>query len=537
MKRNEIKILNLKNVLKSFSILFGFLFLISFLRLSVRDTQIESTRRDEIERFENGLLDYESKIFITNMSKRINDLQFITSAYYLKLASGVASQDITEEWKIYVEYKGIYDQLRFIDFNGDEKIRINHSENGAYIVDQTALQNKKNRYYFIDTAKLDQGQILISRLDLNIENDAVEIPIKPMIRLSTPIFNEDNQFLGIIILNYLADNYLDEFRTISEYSEGEIYLLNPDGYWISSDKPEQNWAFMYDENADISFKQTFPIEWEEMQGPDHSFITKNGFFAYKTIDLKTLLDNEQQINGDNLIFDEGTYKVVSYISNKSSAGEYFKIDLIDKIKRTFLSNLPFFSLIFIISILGGFLLATLRQSYAKTKFFSEYDVFTNTFNRRAGLDLLNKLLPADNRRKSKISLCFIDINGLKEVNDTLGHDAGDELILTMVNVIKQVIRETDFIIRMGGDEFIIVFVNISIEEAERAWERILGIFDQINNTKSKPYIVSASHGIIEYDSIVEGDIDELIKRADIKMYAEKGDLKKKIKIIRDNQSK
>jgi len=107
----------------------------------------------------------------------------------------------------------------------------------------------------------------------------------------------------------------------------------------------------------------------------------------------------------------------------------------------------------------------------------------------------------------------------------------------MVNVIKQVIRETDFIIRMGGDEFIIVFVNISIEEAESAWERILGIFDQINNTKSKPYIVSASHGIIEYDSIVEGDIDELIKRADIKMYAEKGDLKKKIKIIRDNQSK
>jgi diguanylate cyclase (GGDEF)-like protein len=146
---------------------------------------------------------------------------------------------------------------------------------------------------------------------------------------------------------------------------------------------------------------------------------------------------------------------------------------------------------------------------------------------------LNKLIPADNRRKNKVSLCFIDINGLKKVNDTLGHDAGDELILTVVNVIKQVIRETDFIIRMGGDEFIIVFVNISIEEAERVWERILGIFDQINNTKSKPYIVSVSHGIIEYDTIDESGIEGLIKSADKKMYTEKRDLKKKVFIIRD----
>jgi len=532
MKRNGNNIFNFKNVLKQFSILFAILFVISFLILFLVDNQLESTKIEEIERFENGVLDYQSSLFITDLNKRINDLHFITDAYYYKLTSGAASQDIAEEWRIYADYKGIYDQLRFIDFSGDEKIRINYSENGASIIDQSELQNKGDRYYFLNTAKLNQGQILISRLDLNIENGVVEIPIKPMIRLSTPVFNEDNEFLGIIVLNYLANNYLNEFQTITSYSDGHIYLLNSEGYWISSDKPEQNWAFMYDEKKDMSFSQTFPLEWEEMQSQDHSFITENGFFTYKTIDLKSSLEDKQPINVNNIILAEGTYKVVSFISNQSSVGEYFKIDLFDKIKRTFQSNLPVFGLILIISILSGFLLSIIRQVYAQTKFFSEYDAFTGTLNRRAGLALLNKLVPQDNRRKSKISLCFLDINGLKEVNDTLGHDAGDELILTVVNVIKQVIRETDFIIRIGGDEFIIVFVNINIKEAERVWKRILDEFDQINHTKNKPYIISASHGMIEYDTIDESGIEGLIKSADEKMYVEKRDLKKNIIIIR-----
>ncbi|HAF61822.1 MAG TPA: hypothetical protein DCK95_05805 [Anaerolineaceae bacterium] len=535
MKRNGNKIFNFKNVLKPFTILFAILFVISFLILFVVDNQLESTKIDEIERFENGLLDYQSSLLISDLNKRVNELHFIADAYYLKLASGVASQDIAEEWKIYADYKGIYDQLRFIDANGDEKIRIDYSENGAFIIDQSALQNKKDRYYFLDTANLNQGQILISRIDLNIENETIEMPIKPMIRFSTPVFNEDNEFIGIIILNYLADNYLNEFQTIANYSDGLIYLLNSEGYWISSDKPEQNWAFMYDEKKDVSFSQTFPLEWEEMQGQDHSFITENGFFTYKTIDLKSSLEDKQFINVNNIVFDKGTFKIVSFISNQSPMGEYFKINLFDKIKRTFQSNLPFFGLILIISVLGGFLLSLIRQAYTQTKFFSEYDAFTGTLNRRAGLALLNKLVPQDNRRKSKISLCFLDINGLKEVNDTLGHDAGDELILTIVNVIKQVIRETDFIIRIGGDEFIIVFVNISLQEAESVWDRILVQFDQINQTKNKPFIVSASHGIIEYDTIDESGIEGLIKRADEKMYAEKRDLKKNTIVIRSDQ--
>jgi len=90
---------------------------------------------------------------------------------------------------------------------------------------------------------------------------------------------------------------------------------------------------------------------------------------------------------------------------------------------------------------------------------------------------------------------------------------------------------------MGGDEFIIVFVNVTIDEAEIAWKRITSSLDKINQVENRSYIVSASHGIIEYDTIIEGDIDELIKRADDKMYVEKRNMKKKINIIREEKLK
>ena len=70
---------------------------------------------------------------------------------------------------------------------------------------------------------------------------------------------------------------------------------------------------------------------------------------------------------------------------------------------------------------------------------------------------LSRMLQYDNRRHLKMSLCFIDIKGLKEVNDQLGHQFGDELIVSAVEGIKHEIREEDFIIRMDGDAFLVVF--------------------------------------------------------------------------------
>ena len=97
------------------------------------------------------------------------------------------------------------------------------------------------------------------------------------------------------------------------------------------------------------------------------------------------------------------------------------------------------------------------------------------------------------------------------------------------DVIKETIRDDDFIIRMGGDEFLIVFDLVNKVEAEEVWSRIVKKFDVINAEKVRPYNISVSHGIVELDEWLGCDIDDIIKIADELMYEEKRKFKAALK--------
>jgi len=167
-----------------------------------------------------------------------------------------------------------------------------------------------------------------------------------------------------------------------------------------------------------------------------------------------------------------------------------------------------------------------------SQYFNEmmYDQLTRAFNRRAGLSRLKRLMETNNSLADKISLCFIDINGLKEVNDKLGHKHGDDLIIQAINGIKNAIRDSDFVVRMGGDEFLVVFCHINEEQAEEVWSRIAKYYIEINAKDDRPYNISVSHGIVDFDTNDHAKIEELIKKADEKMYSEKRVLKDEVKV-------
>ena len=96
--------------------------------------------------------------------------------------------------------KGLYDQVRFLDENGMEVIRVNFNQGQPYIVPKDKLQNKAKRYYFADTIKLDPGQVFCVTLDLNIERGQIEQPLKPMIRFGTPVAYTEGRKRGIVLL-------------------------------------------------------------------------------------------------------------------------------------------------------------------------------------------------------------------------------------------------------------------------------------------------------------------------------------------------
>jgi diguanylate cyclase (GGDEF)-like protein len=113
----------------------------------------------------------------------------------------------------------------------------------------------------------------------------------------------------------------------------------------------------------------------------------------------------------------------------------------------------------------------------------------------------------------------------KEVNDKLGHATGDEMLVTVVRTIMQEIRHSDFVVRMGGDEFLVVLPDADINQGEVVWQRIQKRLSVINVTGRRPYLLSASHGLVDVSSSPGLNLEKLVALADKRMYEEKNLLK------------
>ncbi|MGM0370267.1 MAG: GGDEF domain-containing protein, partial [Bacillota bacterium] len=166
-----------------------------------------------------------------------------------------------------------------------------------------------------------------------------------------------------------------------------------------------------------------------------------------------------------------------------------------------------------------------KELREELEFFAEMDKLTKVYNRRAGYDILNDIKTKADEEMTFFTISFIDINNLKEVNDVYGHKTGDELITNVVEIIKKTIRESDYIFRFGGDEFLLVFNYSQNEEAEKIMERIQEKLRKINQTQNHKYQMSISYGIECYDPNKKIVLDELISRADDKMYQYKQEYK------------
>lgn len=166
------------------------------------------------------------------------------------------------------------------------------------------------------------------------------------------------------------------------------------------------------------------------------------------------------------------------------------------------------------------------QQQEELQRFASLDSLTGVLNRRTGLSLLESKLNVIKNREGKLTICFVDIDGLKVVNDKFGHNEGDNLIYTVTNIFKEAVRDNDIICRMGGDEFLLVFLECDIQRADIVWNRIQEKFEQVNNTESREYTISASHGFVEYDGSDSISLNELIEIADDRMYEEKRSHKK-----------
>jgi len=151
--------------------------------------------------------------------------------------------------------------------------------------------------------------------------------------------------------------------------------------------------------------------------------------------------------------------------------------------------------------------------------YAAFDIMTGVLNRRVGFEKLEDLLDAFRDSQNDLTICYVDINNLKVVNDSLGHKYGDELIISVSSTIKEHIRGGDMICRLGGDEFLVIFPNCSIDQAHQVMERIESNLGVLQCGKHKSYPITISKGFMKYDG--EMDIHDFVEEADLNMYKDK----------------
>lgn len=172
-----------------------------------------------------------------------------------------------------------------------------------------------------------------------------------------------------------------------------------------------------------------------------------------------------------------------------------------------------------------------KQAEETIRNLSMTDEFTKIYNRRGFLIFTEQAFKIAARMKQAISLFFADLDGLKWINDVLGHKYGDMAILDAANILKNLFREADIVARMGGDEFAVVMTGDSSFNAELIMDRLQKNIDSHNREADRPYRLSMSAGMVRHDFSRQRSIDDLLEDADKLMYEQKRKKKEGMKAV------
>lgn len=165
-----------------------------------------------------------------------------------------------------------------------------------------------------------------------------------------------------------------------------------------------------------------------------------------------------------------------------------------------------------------------RSKYQALSTKTSKDELTGAMNRLFGMEYLNTLVTDKNR--SNFTLAFLDINHLKEINDSLGHECGNVYIRHIIDSIRKQLTPTDVIIRHGGDEFLVVSFDNSEQDLILIFEKVINALKVDCPEVLRAFDISFSYGISSYsDTSHYKTLSELIDDADQKMYVYKRNYK------------
>lgn len=162
-----------------------------------------------------------------------------------------------------------------------------------------------------------------------------------------------------------------------------------------------------------------------------------------------------------------------------------------------------------------------KRAEAALHSLSLVDELTGLYNRRGFLAVTDQHLAEIRRNDKQAVILYADLDGLKEINDSLGHNEGDRALIKAGELLKETFRTSDIVARLGGDEFVVLAAIGPEETAESLTERLQDNFGAINRLGNRLYNLSLSVGVALFDEQGNHSIEELLAKADRAMYEDK----------------
>ncbi|WFD12162.1 diguanylate cyclase [Tepidibacter hydrothermalis] len=264
------------------------------------------------------------------------------------------------------------------------------------------------------------------------------------------------------------------------------------------------------ENFKLRLKDSFI--WHKTSGKMDKTVIINDFDKMVSIKCPNILKNEDGFKvkssiSSPIIINGQLYGLIGIDSKYNYAFDEIDIELMEYMRNQ-------------IAIAIG-----KHTLYEETVYLSRYDKLTNVYNRRYFEKILDIYINKSIMDNEEFLLVLFDLNGLKLINDTYGHLAGDEIIRTFTSTLKKRIRSSDILARIGGDEFVGVFFETDLESLIKKFEDIIDYFKRYYiKFEENDILCSFSYGIAKFP--YDGDkYNKLIKIADERMYEYKQKIK------------
>jgi len=366
----------------------------------------------------------------------------------------------------------------FVAFLVSEKTQSYYTQNG--FLERLSPTKPDNEWYF-KFKKMQEGHEINLDFNNNLDNSLIMF-------INHKIYDNDYHFVGAtgigLKISYIND-MLKRFRQEYNFT---VLFVNEEGKIILSERTDTKIKSLYDAP-------------ELRNLADQIIIKDSKILEYQKDGVNYLLKTKYIPELDLYLLVEAKLD-----------------DFTQNVHRTFYLNL---AASLLVTVIITFIIILMIRGYnEKLEFMARNDALTGLMNRHAFDDSFNDFLLLSQRNDDPLSLIFFDIDNFKTINDTLGHQAGDNVLIRISELLKTRLRRTDIIGRWGGEEFIIGLINTDSKNAEAIAETLRKAFEEDSRLiHLAPFPVTASFGIA---TVHTGDtIETILTRADSAMYRAK----------------